>query len=78
MINRKTAILVAMALELPGSIIGGVIIGHLLDQYFNTAPWFMLGLTILGFTGASIRLLRWVKYYSEERTKSDAQGREDQ
>ena len=70
LISRKAGILVAMALELPGSIVGGLIIGYLLDEYFNTAPWLMMALTILGFTAACIRLVRWVRYFSEKRNEN--------
>lgn len=72
LVSRKAGILVAMALELPGSIIGGLIIGYLLDEYFNTSPWLMMALTILGFTAACIRLVRWVKYFSEKRNQNSA------
>ena len=72
LVSRKAGILVAMALELPGSIIGGLIIGYLLDEYFNTSPWLMMALTILGFTAACIRLVRWVRYFSEKRNQDSA------
>jgi F0F1-type ATP synthase assembly protein I len=70
LISRKAGILVAMALELPGSIAGGLFLGYLLDQYFNTSPWLMMALTILGFTGACMRLVRWVRFYSEKRNQA--------
>jgi F0F1-type ATP synthase assembly protein I len=35
-VTRKAGILVAMAFELPGSIVGGLVIGYLLDEYFKT------------------------------------------
>jgi F0F1-type ATP synthase assembly protein I len=71
-VSRKAGILVAMALELPGSIIGGLVIGYLLDEYFNTSPWLMMALTILGFTAACIRLVRWVRYFSDKRNHDSA------
>ena len=67
-VTRKAGILVAMALELPGSIGGGLLIGYLLDQYFKTSPWLMMALTILGFTAACIRLVRWARFFSEKGT----------
>jgi F0F1-type ATP synthase assembly protein I len=76
LISRKAGILIAMALELPGSIIGGLFIGYLLDNYFDTSPWIMMALTTLGFTAACIRLVRWVRYFSEERSKTDSANRE--
>src|SRR5918999_2371715 len=77
LVSRKAGILVAMALELPGSIVGGLVIGYLLDEYFQTSPWLMMGLTILGFTAACIRLVRWVRYFSETRNESQPTERDD-
>jgi F0F1-type ATP synthase assembly protein I len=70
LITRKAGILGAMALELPGSIAAGLVIGYLLDQYFKTSPWLMMALTILGFTAACIRLVRWARYFSEKRNQN--------
>ena len=67
LVTRKAGILGAMALELPGSIAGGLIIGYFLDQYFKTSPWLMMALTILGFTAACIRLVRWARFFSDKR-----------
>jgi F0F1-type ATP synthase assembly protein I len=75
LISRKAGILVAMALELPGSIVGGLVIGYLLDEYFKTSPWLMMALTILGFTAACIRLLRWVRFFSEKRNEANVAER---
>ena len=76
MVSRKAGILIAMALELPGSIIGGLFIGYLLDNYFNTSPWIMMALTTLGFTAACIRLVRWVRYFSENRSETKSADRQ--
>jgi F0F1-type ATP synthase assembly protein I len=76
LVSRKAGVLVAMALELPGSIIGGLFIGYLLDNYFNTSPWMMMALTALGFTAACIRLVRWVRYFSEKRSETESADRE--
>jgi F0F1-type ATP synthase assembly protein I len=71
LVTRKGGILLAMALELPGSIGGGLLIGYLLDQYFKTSPWLMMALTILGFTAACIRLVRWARFFSERRNETN-------
>jgi len=71
LVTRKAGILVAMALELPGSIGGGLLIGYLLDEYFKTSPWLMMALTILGFTAACIRLVRWARFFSERRNETN-------
>jgi F0F1-type ATP synthase assembly protein I len=75
-VSRKAGVLIAMALELPGSIVGGLFIGYLLDNYFNTSPWIMMALTTLGFTAACIRLVRWVRYFSEKRSEAASTDRE--
>jgi F0F1-type ATP synthase assembly protein I len=74
-VSRKAGILIAMALELPGSIVGGLFIGYLLDNYFNTSPWIMMALTTLGFTAACIRLVRWVRYFSDKRSEIESAER---
>ena len=71
LVTRKAGILVAMALELPGSIGGGLLIGYLLDEYFKTSPWLMMALTTLGFTAACIRLVRWARFFSERRNETN-------
>jgi|SRR5678815_1578496 F0F1-type ATP synthase assembly protein I len=71
LVTRKAGILVAMALELPGSILGGLVIGYLLDEYFKTSPWLMMALTILGFTAACIRLVRWARFFSDRRNQAN-------
>ena len=71
LVTRKAGILLAMALELPGSIGGGLLIGYLLDEYFKTSPWLMMALTILGFTAACIRLVRWARFFSEKRNETN-------
>jgi F0F1-type ATP synthase assembly protein I len=69
-VTRKAGILIAMALELPGSIVGGLVIGYLLDEYFKTSPWLMMALTIFGFTAACIRLVRWARFFSEKGSET--------
>jgi F0F1-type ATP synthase assembly protein I len=71
LVTRKGGILVAMAFELPGSIVGGLVIGYFLDQYFKTSPWLMMALTTLGFTAACIRLVRWARFFAEKRNETN-------
>ena len=71
LVTRKAGILLALALELPGSIVAGLVVGYLLDQYFNTSPWLMMALTILGFTAACIRLVRWARFFSDRRDETN-------
>lgn len=71
---RKAGVVIALAFELPGAILGGLLIGYLLDKYFNTSPWLMMALTILAFTGVSIRLVQWTKFLSQRRNETDPPG----
>jgi F0F1-type ATP synthase assembly protein I len=68
---RKAGIMVAIAFELPGAILGGLLIGYLLDNYFNTSPWLMLVLPVLAFTGACVRLVRWSKLLARNNNQTD-------
>ncbi len=41
-----------------GSVIGAGVLGFAIDHYFETAPWGMMILLVLGFVGATIRAQR--------------------
>jgi ATP synthase protein I len=40
------------------NILGGIIIGYLLDRWLNTRPWMVITGVILGLTSAIIGLVR--------------------
>ena len=44
--------------SLVGLPLGGAIIGWLLDRWFGTAPWLMLGLMFVGFLGGIIDVMK--------------------
>lgn len=44
-----------------GYPLGGIVIGFLLDQLFDTAPWIMLGLMFLAFAGACLHVVQMNK-----------------
>jgi F0F1-type ATP synthase assembly protein I len=69
-ILRRAGLYLGVAFELPGTIIGGLAVGYFLDRYLNTSPWLLIVLTVVAFTGAFIRLVRWVKFFSRERNGS--------
>jgi F0F1-type ATP synthase assembly protein I len=60
-----------VAFELPGTIIGGLLVGYFLDQYFRTSPWLLITLTTAAFIGAFVRLVRWVKFFTRNRNGSN-------
>ena len=72
-ILRRAGLYLGVAFELPGTIIGGLVVGYLLDRYFGTSPWFLIVVTAVAFVGAFVRLVRWVRFFSRER---DARGSE--
>jgi len=40
------------------NILGGIIVGYLLDRWFNTSPWMVITGIVLGLTSAIIGLIR--------------------
>jgi F0F1-type ATP synthase assembly protein I len=40
------------------NIIGGIIIGYLLDRWLDTGPWMVISGIVLGLTSAIIGLIR--------------------
>ena len=60
----KFAKYLAIGLEIPSTIVGSLILGYVIDRQFNTSPWFTVGAAFLGFIGAVVRLLKYLKYFS--------------
>ena len=63
---RKAGIYLGVAFEVPGTILGGLVAGYLADNYFQTSPWFLISLTAIGFIGAFVRLIHWVRIFTRE------------
>ena len=59
-----------VAFELPGTILGGLIVGYFADKYFGSSPWLLLVCTAVAFTGAFVRLLQWARLFARERDGS--------
>ncbi len=57
----------AAALEFPGTVLGGMFLGYLLDRYFDASPWFTTVLTFVALIGAFVRLFQWVSYFSSKK-----------
>ena len=67
---RKAGLYLGVAFELPGTILGGIVIGYFLDKFLGTSPWLLIALTALAFAGAFFRLVRWVKFFGRLRDGS--------
>ena len=44
--------------ELIGGMVGGALIGYVLDRLLDTSPWFLLGLLFLGIAAAFRNIIR--------------------
>lgn len=60
----------AIGLEIPSTIIGGLVLGYLIDLQFGTSPWVTVVMAVLGFVGAVYRLLQYLKRFADERNES--------
>jgi F0F1-type ATP synthase assembly protein I len=69
-ILRKAGLYIAIAFELPGTILGGLLVGYLLDSYLDTSPWFLIAMAVIAFVTAIARLLRWVKLLAPQHDGS--------
>ena len=67
---RQAGLYLGVAFELPGTILGGIVIGYFLDRYLGTSPWLLIGLTALAFAAAFVRLVRWAKFFARQRDGS--------
>jgi F0F1-type ATP synthase assembly protein I len=67
---RRAGLYVGVAFELPGTILGGLLVGYFLDIYLGTSPWCLITITAIAFAGAFARLIRWVKFFQKERDAS--------
>jgi len=67
---RRAGLYLGIAFELPGTILGGLLVGYFLDSYLGTSPWFLIVVTAIAFAGAFVRLVRWAKLFARERDGS--------
>lgn len=64
---RRAGLYVAVGFELPSTILGGLLVGYLLDNYFGTSPWLLIAISAVAFVGACVRLVQWAKFFARER-----------
>jgi F0F1-type ATP synthase assembly protein I len=70
---RRVGLYLGVAFELPGTIIGGLVVGYFLDDYLRTSPWLLIATTTLACVGAFVRLIRWAKFFARTRNGDDGQ-----
>ena len=70
---HRAGLYLGVAFELPGTIVGGLVIGYFLDEYFGTSPWLLIAITALAFIGAFVRLVQWAKFFARRRDGNNGQ-----
>ena len=63
----KIAKYAAIGFQFPSTIIGGFVLGYLVDNFLGTSPWFLIILTFLAFVGAVMQLIQWVRRFGAEK-----------
>jgi F0F1-type ATP synthase assembly protein I len=67
---RRAGLYLGVAFELPGTILAGLLVGYLLDEYLHTSPWLLIALTATAFAAAFVRLVHWVRFFTRGRDGS--------
>jgi F0F1-type ATP synthase assembly protein I len=56
--QSKLALTLTVVTLFSSNILGGILVGYLLDRWLNTGPWMVITGIVLGLTGAIIGLIR--------------------
>ena len=56
--NRKFALAFSVGTVISSNIVGGILIGYLLDKWFKTAPWLIVTGLVLGTISAFVGIYR--------------------
>lgn len=54
--KAKPATVSGAGFEFMGSILGGTLIGWLIDRELGTGPWFLVGMIFVGFAAGMVRV----------------------
>ena len=63
----KIAKYTAIGLQFPSTIIGGLVLGYLVDNFLGTSPWFLIAMTFVAFVGAVMQLIQWGRRLGAEK-----------
>ena len=58
--NRKFALAFSVGTAITSNIVGGILIGYLLDRWFKTSPWLIVTGLVLGTVSAFVGIYRIV------------------
>jgi ATP synthase protein I len=56
--QSKLALALTVVTLFSSNILGGILVGYLLDRWLNTGPWMVITGVVLGLTSAIIGLVR--------------------
>ena len=59
--QRKLGLALSVGTVISASVVGGVLLGYLLDRWLMTAPWLTVAGVILGTAGAFVNVYRIMK-----------------
>lgn len=63
----KIAKYAAIGVQFPSTLIGGLVLGYLLDEFLGTSPWGIIILTFVAFIGGVVQLIYWVRRFGNEK-----------
>jgi ATP synthase protein I len=66
---RIVGIIGSFGFTTAGAVAGGYFLGSYLDKKFNSSPWLMLSLIILGITASFIEFFKLIKKLNNESKK---------
>jgi F0F1-type ATP synthase assembly protein I len=64
----RVAQLTSVAYEFLGSILAGALLGYLFDRHFDTAPWGLITITLLGTSTGLYRMIVILKRFERKNT----------
>ena len=59
--QHKLGLALSVGTVISSSVVGGVLLGYLLDRWFETKPWLTVAGVILGTAGAFVSVYRIMK-----------------
>jgi ATP synthase protein I len=59
--QRKLGLALSVGTVISSSVVGGVLLGYLLDRWLLTGPWLTVAGVILGTAGAFVSVYRIIK-----------------
>jgi len=56
--QSKLAMTLTIVTLFSSNILGGILVGYLIDKWFGTSPWMVIAGIVLGLTSAIIGMIR--------------------